>query len=422
MVRQVRGWRPLGGNDEFRLRPSLPDSDEPRLRQVIDDCLATRGGEIAARRRAQSIGAAFLTLDTDGRRRFFELLAGSYGYDDTSIDLAVAELQAAAATPERLVAIGTLRDAIRPRYELLLARFASFDGGLPFLIGLREELLLHRRFNPGLEALDRDLRSMLERWFDAGLLTLERITWDSPAALLEKLIDYEAVHAIESWDDLRGRLGPGRRCYAFMHPGMPGDPLIFVEVALERGIPRSLGPLLDHDADRLDADSADTAVFYSISNCHQGLAGVSLGDFLIKRVVEQLSSEMPDLRHFVTLSPIPGFRAWLEARADCPAIPERPEPMEEHRAALTALAAQYLAREKRKSRAADPVAHFHLSNGARIEHLNWWANPVGSGWERSLGMMVNYYYRLRSIEENHDRYVGRGEIPLSDEIAKLLDD
>jgi len=416
MVRQVRHWRSPGLSNELELDPSL--DDDRALRRTIDDCLAIRGGEVAARKRAKQIGASFLRLDADGRRRFFEILAEDYSYDDLGIDLSVAELAAAATVPERRVAIRTLRDATRPQYEALLERFISFDGGLPFLIDLREELLEHRRSTPALESLDHDLRRMLERWFDVGLLRLERLTWDTPAALLEKLIDYEAVHAIESWDDLRGRLGPGRRCYAFLHPGMPSDPLIFVEVALERGIPSSVRDLLDHEAERFVATEADTAVFYSISNCHRGLAGVSLGDFLIKRVVEQLSGELPNLNHFVTLSPLPDFRKWAVDQPDCPPIPEHPTETADADAFLS-MAARYLSQEQRKGRALDPVAHFHLSNGARIEQLHWWANPVDAGWERSIGMMVNYYYELRSIESNRDRYVQGGVITVSDGIRKL---
>lgn len=414
MVRQVRNWRSNG--PELGLDPSL-DNDQA-LRNSIDDCLAVRGGEVAARKRAQQIGASFLELDATGRLRFFELLAVQYGHDDLAIDLAVAELTAAASPEERTVAIRNLRTSTRPQYEALLERFVSFDGGLPFLIGLREELLEHRRSSRALESLDHDLRRMLERWFDVGLLKLERLTWNTPAALLEKLIDYEAVHAIESWADLRGRLGSGRRCYAFLHPGMPDDPLIFVEVALERGIPNSVRSLLDHEAERFVSTEADTAVFYSISNCHRGLAGVSLGDFLIKRVVEQLAAELPNLKHFVTLSPLPGFRSWVVEQPSCPPIPDTPTESADADAFL-ALAARYLSQERRKGRALDPVAHFHLSNGARIERLHWWANPVDAGWDRSVGMMVNYYYEPSSIETNRDRYVQGGTVNISDEIKKL---
>ena len=416
MVRQVRNWRSPGPSNHLQIDPSL--SDDRALRRTIDDCLAARGGEVAARKRAQQIGTSFLDLDTTGRRRFFELLVSDYSHDDVAIDLAAAELAAAENDGQRTIAIRTLRAATQPRYEALLERFISFDGGLPFLIDLREELMEHRRSSLALETLDHDLRRMLERWFDVGLLRLERLTWDTPAALLEKLIDYEAVHAIESWADLRGRLGPGRRCYAFLHPAMPDEPLIFVEVALERGIPSSVRDILDHEAERFVATEADTAVFYSISNCHRGLAGVSLGDFLIKRVVEQLAAELPNLKHFVTLSPLPGFRQWAEQQPECPPISDAPD-QDADRETFLALAARYLAVEKRKERALDPVAHFHLSNGARIERLHWWANPTATGWDRGVGMMVNYYYERRSIEENRDRYVQAGDVVVSDAIRKL---
>lgn len=417
MVRQVRNWRSTGQSNDLHLDPTL--SDERALRRSIDDCLAIRGGEVAARKRAQQIGTSFLALDPEGRRRFFEILAEDYNHDDLAVDLAVAELTAAQTPAERTIAVRNLRVATQPPYESLLERFISFDGGLPFLIDLREELLEFRRSSPALESLDHDLRRMLERWFDVGLLRLERLTWDTPAAILEKLIDYEAVHAIESWDDLRGRLGPGRRCYAFLHPGIPDDPLIFVEIALERGVPGSVRDILDHQAERFDGSDADTAVFYSISNCHEGLTGVSLGDFLIKRVVEQLASDLPNLEHFVTLSPLPGFRRWAENQPSCPEIPGEPvEDLEPH--PFLELAARYLATEQRRGRAIDPVAHFHLSNGARIERLHWWANPTQTGWDRSIGMMVNYYYELPSIEENRDRYVQEGRIAASDAIRKLV--
>lgn len=421
MVRQVRRWRPLGSDDRLRLRSSLPDDDLSRIRREIDDCLAARGGEVAARRRARSIGAAFSELDSTGRRRLFELLATDYDHDDDAVDLAVAELGAAVTPEERAVAVQTLRQATQPRFEALLRRFIAFEGGLSFVVDLREDLLDYRNQSARLQRLDTQVRLMLERWVDVGLLQLEELTWNSPASLLEKLIEYEAVHTITSWDDLRGRLGQGRRCYAFMHPAMPGDPLIFVEVALERGTPAALGPLLDHDATRIDATEADTAVFYSISNCHRGLAGVSLGDFLIKRVVQRLSAELPNVKNFVTLSPIPGFRSWLETTQDRPVAGRAPEPIDDQRDELLKLAAHYLVDEKRRTHAADPVAHFHLSNGARVERLNWMANPEGAGWDRSLGLMVNYRYQLKAIEENHDRYVRDGTVAVSDEIKKLLD-
>jgi malonyl-CoA decarboxylase len=455
MVRLVRGWR--GGADTAAVSVSdgLSDADVRRLRPLIDDCITGRGGEVAARRRATALGATFLELGPVGQRRFFELLATEYGPVPAAVDTTAAALTAAGDDAEaRRRAESELRAALVPRREQLLRRFIGLEGGLPFLVDLREALLDVRGDDPALRALDGELRGLLDGWFDVALLRLERLTWESPAALLERLIEYEAVHAITSWDDLRGRMGPGRRCYAFCHPGMPHDPLIFVEVALTRGIATSLPPLLDHDRadrDRGEAD-ADTAVFYSISNAHRGLAGVSLGDFLIKRVVEQLSAELPGLATFVTLSPIPGFRAWLEESlsADratlapgerahlCPADPEAAEQQlvatlatdswsgdaerSRHlRPVLERLCAHYLLRVRRGGRAADPVAHFHLSNGARVERINWAANPGPVGLGRSFGLMVNYRYAVDHIEANHDRYVEHGDIPASGEVRRLLE-
>ncbi len=472
MVDRVRQWRSGSSTGQLSapviVAAGLPETDLPRLRKIIDDCLLARGGELAARQRATAIAATFLGLNEDGRRSFFRLLADEYDHDDEAVDQCMAMVSASQDLNERRIAELALAEALRPRRERLLHRFVGLEGGLGFLVDLREELLIHRRDDPPMAAVDDDLRLLLETWFDLALLRLERLTWDdTPAALLEKLIQYEAVHAIESWDDLRGRLGPGRRCYAFLHSMMAGEPLIFVEVALTQGIASELAPLLDHDADRNNSSSADTAIFYSISNCHRGLAGVSLGDFLIKKVVEDLALELPNIKTFATLSPIPGFRRWLTNQLEMQVEIISPEldsfltpnesalisPDDPSKAAavllelisstttpprvsldplqgvLTRLVASYLsgtkslgetASSKRSARAIDPVAHFHLSNGARIEHINWWANPNQTGWERSLAFMVNYRYMPGEIESNHDDYVAHGRVTMADGLQKLL--
>lgn len=453
IVHYVRRWRLVGDpSDAPSVQASLPDADLRKLRRLIDETVDGRGGEVAARRKAGLVGTTFSTLDTVGRRRFFELLTTDYDGDDDEVDRAIDTVLRASGAEARRKAEDELRQALVPRRERLLRRFAGLDGGLPFLVSLREDLLSHLDTEPSLKAVDQDLKQILTGWFDVALLRLERLTWDTPASLLEKLIEYEAVHAIESWDDLKGRLGPGRRCYAFLHPEMAGEPLIFVEVALTRGVASSLPELLDHDAERSEAEEADTAVFYSISNCQQGLAGVSLGDFLIKSVAERLSVELPNVKTFITLSPLPGFRRWVEGAVanhdvvlspgearllspDSPSGAEAafsqlvtgPAPAADDpgllraRPVLLRLAADYLVNHRIGLRALDPVAHFHLSNGASVDQLNWWANPSAAGWERGLGMMVNYRYELRSIERNHDRYAGEGEITSSDAVRKLLD-
>lgn len=451
MVSQVRRWRSTKDTDPLSISPSLSEGDEVQLRNVIDECVSDKGGEIAARRRATAIAGTFLELDETGRQRFFRLLADHYDHDHDEVDEAIETVRNARDDDERRKAESVLATTLRPKRERLLRRFVGLDGGLQFLVDLREDLLPHRNNDGAMRSLDDDMRSLLEAWFDIALLELRRITWDSPAALLEKLIEYEAVHAIESWDDMRGRLGALRRCYAYLHPMMPGEPLIFVEVALTKGIASCLTDLLDHDAERRsDVSRVDTAIFYSISNCQTGLRGVSLGNFLIKRVVEELTAELPHLKRFATLSPISGFRRWILESPDVAATlslepaeiayisaesPEvavakliefanQPEPPGEEefefwRPILMRLAAAYLLDVRKNDRAFDPVAHFHLSNGARVEQINWRANPGQTGWERGLGMMVNYQYDLKTIERNHDQYTAEGVVDSSSGVDKL---
>jgi len=484
VLRDVRRWRSHGADDPIPVQPDLDPSDLKRLSAEIEAVIDGRGGLAAARRRARRIGLTYTTLNSTGRQRFFEHLASDHDRDPDAVNAAIDMVIHADDGEERRAAEQDLRKILRPGHETLLRRLASQDGGLAFLVALRADLLPHRRRSAALSSLDAELRQVLEDWFDVGLLELRRLTWDTSASLLEKLIDYEAVHAIESWDDLRHRLGPGRRCYAFFHPGMPDDPLIFVEVALTEGIPDQLGPLLElTDASDIgergggdgdgDGDGpisepaeaeADTAVFYSISNCHQGLAGVSLGDFLIKFVAEELSAELAGLSTFATLSPLPGFHDWLEAQAADDTRPTGPVPLsdlldrpgddtspgrsggeddgvwrelaeiltsersdradadiERLRPVIEHLAARYIAGTRPDGRAIDPVAHFHLSNGARVERVNWMANPTPTGWERGLGLMVNYRYDLRTIEEHHERYADEGEITLGEQVRGLLE-
>jgi malonyl-CoA decarboxylase len=285
--------------------------------------------------------------------------------------------------------------------------------------------------DPTFAALEQDLRSLLASWFDIGFLELQRITWESPAALLEKLISYEAVHTIQSWADLKNRLEADRRCFAFFHPRMPHEPLIFVEVALVDGIAANVQKLLDEHAPLTDPGSADSAIFYSISNCQKGLAGISFGNFLIKRVADELKGELPKLRNFATLSPIPGFRKWLDRQGEDiePRLAEilsNPEwhldeaLAKEAREPLSRLCAKYLLLEKdRRGRALDPVAHFHLSNGARVERLNWLGDTSPNGLRQSAGMMVNYLYKLADVEANHEAYTGEGRLAASPGLRNL---
>ena len=464
VTRLGRAWREATGTARLRLaghlRPDLPDDDLERLRRQIDDCLAGRGGEGAARLRAAELGRAYLTLSATGRERFFRLLAAEYGPAPGALEEAVAAWQAAADELERHRSERRMRQALSSPRIVLLRQFNILDQGVKFLVDMRADLLALRDSLPEADAavfqpVDDDIREILVGWFDVGFLDLTRITWQAPAALLEKLIAYEAVHRIESWDDLKSRLDSDRRCYAFFHPRMPDEPLIFVEIALVDGIAGDVQELLEREAPPLDPREADTAIFYSISNCQKGLRGVSFGNFLIKRVVEELRRDLPNLKTFSTLSPIPDFRRWLdrelaekgdellletERRALAPfasgqvetapaavlaGLLQRPDWPEDGAArevlepVLMRLCAGYLLAARRGRRAADRVGHFHLSNGARIERLNWLGDRSAKGLREAAGLMVNYRYKLDEIDENHEAYRTDGTVAALGSVRRL---
>jgi malonyl-CoA decarboxylase len=426
------------------------EADEP-LEARMRACLAQRGGEVSARNRSASLAQTYQSLDDAGRTEFLRTLAG-FDSDPDAVAAAYAKVQAATDPAERAGAKAALRRALEPPRLKLLTQFTSIPDGRKFLVDLRGFLLKVKARDRVLEALDADLRGLLAAWFDIGFLELQRIDWNSSAALLEKLVTYEAVHAIRSWRDLKNRLDSDRRCYAFFHPRMPGEPLIFVEVALVRGLAGSVQALLDEKAPLLDPKQADTAIFYSISNCQTGLAGISFGNFLIKRVVEELSAEFRNLKTFATLSPVPGFRRWLDAvlAADEPGLLSDEEasslasafPAEAGAASLagilakrgwwreaglrktaepvlTRLCARYLLNESNGRRARDPVAHFHLSNGARVERINMLGDTSEKGAKESATLMVNYLYDPAKIEDWHEDYAGEGKRNASTIVRKL---
>lgn len=446
-------------------RASLPKEDAERLKVQVEACLEGRGGEVSARARAAQLGRTFLALDPQGRRNFLLMLARDFDVDRAAIERAMGEFQAAADPVARGHAERALRQALEPPRLKLLTQFNALPEGVKFLVDLRAELMDLAKGEPLLQALEDDLKSLLKAWFDVGFLELARIDWDSPASLLEKLIQYEAVHEIRGWQDLKDRLDSDRRCFAFFHPRMPNEPLIFVEVALVQGMSDSVQALLDPSAPVCDPKTADSAIFYSISNAQKGLAGISFGNFLIKRVVDDLQGEFPNLKTFATLSPIPGYRRWLDralaARGDellLPAERERfaelaaPEAAGEGvgegavapllaaalartgwetdeavcravKAPLQRLCATYLLEMTEaaggRARARDPVAHFHLSNGARMERLNWLADRSARGLAQSCGLMINYRYRLGEIDANHEAYRGEGRITAASAVRSL---
>ena len=451
-------WRDIGFSSRGTPTPApdLAEDDAEQLRTQLRDCLEGRGGEVSARARAAELGRTYLALNVTGRARFLRLLAEEFDVDHGAVLRIAERLERAADEAERTKQERTLRQALEPPRVKLLTQFNALPDGVKFLVDMRAELLGLAGSDAALAGLELDLKGLLANWFDVGFLELKRITWDSPAALLEKLMLYEAVHEIRSWGDLKNRLEADRRCFAYFHPRMPQEPLIFVEVALVQGMSDNVQSLLDEQAPVGDPTAADSAIFYSISSCQRGLTGISFGDFLIKRVVDFLAAELPHIKIFATLSPIPGFRIWLDKRlaeeGDALLTPSERRQLEaaaerlapEHgrtamaallalpdwqrdegaaqalKAPLLRLAARYLLTEKgSQGRARDPVAHFHLSNGARLERLDWAADLSPKGLRQSAGIMINYLYRLSDIEQNHETYKGDGRIAASSALTRL---
>lgn len=452
-------WQDIAGsvrsNGLDDIGPDLTERDAALVRRQMRACLDGRGGEVSARARAAALGRAYLSLSAEGRNRFLRILVTEFDTDPLAVQKAAAQLDELGEWDARKAAERALREALEPPRRRLLTQFNALPEGVKFLVDMRAELLPHSRTDPRLAELEIDLKDLLASWFDIGFLELRQITWESPASILEKLIAYEAVHEIQSWDDLKHRLAPDRRCFAYFHPRMPEEPLIFVQVALTTGVAHNIQQLLDESAPVQEPKDADTAIFYSISNAQLGLAGISFGDFLIKRVADKLSSELKQLKTFATLSPVPGFRTWLDrwleeaeendvfsnaekksvsTAAHTDATPRllvdilsRPDWWHDEELAkalqkpLMRHCAHYLMEQKgRGDRALDPVAHFHLSNGARMERLNWLADVSEKGMAQSAGMMINYQYRLEEIERNHEAYSGDRRIPASPGMRGLL--
>ena len=402
-----------------------------RAKQLATMLLSERSqasGAKAARQLHELLG----TLDASDRHGFQRYLAREFQPDGAALR-AAAQRYLADGTAEAAAALARAADP--PRQELL-RRINMAPGGIGTLIAMRSEIVSCLRAEPELKLLDADLKHLFASWFNRGFIELRRIDWQTPAAVLEKLIAYEAVHEIKGWDDLRRRLAPDRRCFGFFHPALPGEPLIFVEVALVQGLATAVQPLLSHDADeaaaRERAARADTAIFYSISNCQDGLRGVAFGNFLIKQVVEELKAEFPQLKRFSTLSPVPGFRQWLAKQLVDGTVPDAalrpqlesdgwwndPAQSEKLRAPLLRRCARYLTR--RPSIRIDPVARFHLGNGARLERINWLGNTASRGIQESFGIMVNYLYDVETIESNHEAFVNDGTVMRSADVDALL--
>ena len=381
-------------------------------------------GEASGLALACEVVADYQALDSANRHLFFEALADDFSADSDAV-LAAAERYKLDPSESNLANLSRAAEA--PRIKLF-RRMNMAPEATPVLVKMRAAMIQELGDLPQLKAVETDLKHQFISWFNRGFLELRVIDWNTPASILERIIQYESVHAIQGWNDLRARLSGNRMCFAFFHPAMPDDPLVFVEVALTEGIPDAIGPLIDQTKD-VDAEGTpDTVVFYSISNCHPGLAGVSFGNFLIKQVVEEVGKRYSKMKRYVTLSPIPGFCRWLatqESGIDLEemrsmARTDTAKTADARRHDLLALCAQYLVKERRNDLALDPVARFHLGNGASLHAIHWAADLSDKGLEQSAGLMVNYLYDLGSIEENHDSYFAQGEVATSRDVGRLL--
>lgn len=434
-----------------------------RARQLTHSLLSERG-EASGAAVSKELLQAIKTLTSEERLQYCLFLAENFYPDEAALTQAAQNYLKTHSHD----AAAVLAQVSEPPRQEVLRRMNMARGGTALLVGLRRDLAPMMKTNPDLKLLDADLRHLFLSWFNRGFLELRRIDWQTSAAVLEKLIAYEAVHAIQGWDDLRRRLAPDRRCFGFFHPALPDEPLIFVEVALVKGLAGSMQSLLERETNEAkqiaNAAHADSAIFYSISNCQDGLRGISFGNFLIKQVVEELRAELPGLKRFATLSPIPGFRAWLSARFAAKDMPEialttterqalldaasmpsetTDDSASEVQAALTALLSQdswvkmpklrealrpalvrlvaiYLTKADHLKFRIDPVAKFHLGNGARLEQINWMANPNAAGLKESYGIMVNYLYDPATIEANHEIFVRDREVVCGATVAALL--
>jgi malonyl-CoA decarboxylase len=404
----------------------------------LGETLLSRRGEATGVALANTLLAGYSAASEADQLAFLNALADLFGPDMDELNAALATVRDKGTSPD---AVSKLLKAAEPRRQELIRRLNLAPGGTASLVRMREALLAHIKDHPALKHVDSDFVHLFASWFNRGFLVLQRIDWTTPANILEKIIRYEQVHAISNWDDLRSRLAPSdRRCYGFFHPQLVDEPLIFVEVALTRDSPAAIAPLLDLTRAPIPATDATTAVFYSISNTQKGLGGISFGNFLIKQVVEEIKRELPNVQTFVTLSPVPGFAAWLNherasenspvldaaSRAaleplDTPGWADDPDIAEQVKAELLPLAAYYFIEAKSpRGHPLDPVARFHLGNGAQLERLNFLGDRSEKGMQQSHGLMVNYLYALDKIEANHEAFAEKGLVASSSAVRKML--
>ncbi|GAA6182690.1 malonyl-CoA decarboxylase [Shimia sp. NS0008-38b] len=408
-----------------RSRTEAPADASAKLISLCHSLIGDRS-EAAGLMISRQILDMYAASKSDEHAAFFSAVSQEFGPDKDALRAAISSWK-----PGNIDAARALHFAAEPRTQELIRTINRVPGATAELVAMRADLLTHARQDPKLRGLDADFQHLFASWFNRGFLEMRQIDWSTPAQILEKIITYEAVHEIADWDDLRQRVGdPDRMLFAFFHPAMPDDPLIFVEVALLSEIPNAIGPILAADREQTDPDTATVATFYSISNCHSGLRGVSFGNFLIKQVVAELQKLRPNLKTFVTLSPVPGLRTWVARSLE----DDDPLLSGTERAALSALgegegpedtiaasiAARFLTRAKREpGTAADPVAHFHLGNGATLLGVHPRADLSLRGMSNSWGVMVNYLYDGDKIEENHQAYTSDFNVSVSPSVTAM---
>jgi malonyl-CoA decarboxylase len=405
------------------------------VREAIGRCrkLIRERGEASSAAAARAALASYLALDDGARERFFDALAREFSPAPAQVLEAARDYSEDPSPPNLL----RLQEVVEPVRQELFRRLNMAPGGTAALVKMRQHALRGLPQHPRWRVIDDDLRHLLRSWFNRGFLTLERIDWRTSAIVLEKLIEYEAVHQIQGWDDLRRRLAADRRCFAFFHPQLAYEPLIFIEVALTRGIGAKVQPLLDIRSEVVSPERANCAVFYSVTNCQEGLRGISFGNFLIKQVATEVRAELANIRRFATLSPIPRLRGWLLGQRErltggaqgeaWRALFERLDAPDWHRgdaaagaeSLLMPAAAYYLTQLRDGDEPYDAVARFHLGNGAVLERLNWMGDTSPHGMERSFGIMANYVYRLNEVERNHELFVNEQRVLAAPSIAQL---
>ena len=417
-------------------------SPQPKDLPAIAKALLSQKGEASGIALAGDFFSLYEKLEAEELDDFFNVLAQQFGPDIAGVRTIIAEF----GDHLTAQAVLDLHEKAEPQRQELFRRLNQAPEGTLKLVRLREDLLERLDNNPRLAQVDADLHHLFHSWFNRGFLVLKRITWSTPASVLEKIIKYEAVHEIANWEELRQRIEPtDRRCYAFFHPALTEEPLIFVEVALGNEMPDSIQPVIAQKRQTIKDADARLATFYSISNCQQGLSGISFGSFLIKQVARQLLSELPQLKSFVTLSPVPGFRSWLQELVENKKYREQggapvltPEtlhviedflangwPGDEGRQQaleknLLPLSAWYFLNAKdRYNKPYDPVARFHLGNGARLERINWLADRSAKSFDQSAGIMVNYLYDLDDIEKNHEAFANEDRVITASIISRM---